>query len=199
MNIIQLPLEQLKPYNKNPRKNREAIAHVAASLKEFGWRQPIVVDAANIIIVGHTRYEAAKLLKLTEVPVVLATDLTPDQVKAYRIADNKVAEHSTWDVPLLQLELNELQETLGSIEITDFTWSELELLKDPVAMDDDVQKPTKAKKAPLEFKVGETWSWGGNLMVISNAATVEWLLEAAKTYEEFALERPILVPETTNE
>ena len=87
MQIELRPIDQIKPYPGNPRQNDEAVDAVAASLKEFGFRQPIVVDAEGIIIVGHTRYKAALKLGLKQVPVHVATDLTPAQVKAYRIAD----------------------------------------------------------------------------------------------------------------
>ena len=88
MQIELRPIDQVKPYPGNPRQNDEAVDAVAASLKEFGFRQPIVVDADGVIIVGHTRYKAAQKLGLKQVPVHVATDLTPAQVKAYRIADN---------------------------------------------------------------------------------------------------------------
>ena len=90
MDVIALPLEQLIPYARNPRQNESAIATVAASLKEFGWRQPIVVDEEMVILAGHTRLEAARQLGLTEVPVHIARGLTPAQARAYRLMDNRV-------------------------------------------------------------------------------------------------------------
>ena len=92
MNIINLKLDQLHPYENNPRKNDEAVKYVAESIKEFGFKVPIVIDKNNVIIAGHTRYKAAKKLKLTEVPCIVADDLTEEQVKAFRLADNKVGE-----------------------------------------------------------------------------------------------------------
>ena len=92
MNIIDLKLDQLHPYENNPRKNDEAVKYVAESIKEFGFKVPIVIDKNNVIIAGHTRYKAAKKLKLTEVPCIVADDLTEEQVKAFRLADNKVGE-----------------------------------------------------------------------------------------------------------
>jgi ParB-like chromosome segregation protein Spo0J len=91
MDVIDLPLEQLIPYARNPRKNESAIATVAASLKEFGWRQPIVVDEDMVILAGHTRLEAARQLGLTSAPVHVARGLTPAQAKAYRLMDNRRA------------------------------------------------------------------------------------------------------------
>ena len=103
------PTERPIPYARNPRIAPEAaIAKVAASLAEYGWRQPIVVDPDGVIVVGHTRLLAAKRLGLAEVPVHVATDLTPQQVKAYRLADNRTAEESSWDLELLPLEISEL-------------------------------------------------------------------------------------------
>ena len=101
-------IDALKPYPNNPRKNEHAIEPVANSIREFGFKQPIVVDKDNMIIAGHTRLLAARKLGLTEVPVIVADDLTPEQVKAYRLADNKTGELAGWDFEQLDLELEEL-------------------------------------------------------------------------------------------
>lgn len=103
-----MDINELKPYPNNPRKNEHAIEPVANSIREFGFKQPIVVDKNNTIIAGHTRLLAAKELGLTEVPVIVADDLTPEQVKAYRLADNKTGELAGWDFEQLDLELEEL-------------------------------------------------------------------------------------------
>lgn len=108
MNIIQMKIENITPYEKNPRKNDEAVKYVAESIKEFGFKVPIVIDKDNVIVAGHTRYKAAKKLKLSEVPCIIADDLTDEQVKAFRLADNKVAEKAEWDFDLLNEELEEL-------------------------------------------------------------------------------------------
>lgn len=108
MKIIELEVSKLKPYEKNPRKNDEAVEYVAESIKSFGFKVPIVVDKDMVIVAGHTRYKAAKKLGLTNVPCIIADDLTPEQIKAYRLADNKVAEKAEWDIELLDEELNEL-------------------------------------------------------------------------------------------
>jgi len=104
MNIQMRPIGDIKPYEKNPRLNARAIAAVAESIKTFGWQQPIVIDAAGIIIAGHTRLQAALRLGLAEVPVQVA-NLTPAAARAYRLADNSVAELSEWDFALLQEEI----------------------------------------------------------------------------------------------
>ena len=105
MQIIEMSIDDLKPYENNPRKNRAAIKDVAASIREFGFKVPIVVDSDNVIVAGHTRYEASKLLGLETVPCIIADDLTEDQVKAFRLADNKVSEKAKWDDELLKIEL----------------------------------------------------------------------------------------------
>ena len=103
------PLKSIFPYAGNPRKiPKKAIAAVAGSIKAFGFKQPIVVDKKGVIVAGHTRYLAAKSLKLIKVPVIVADDLSKDQIRAYRIADNRVAEFSDWDIVALQGELDEL-------------------------------------------------------------------------------------------
>lgn len=108
--IVMLSINDVRPYEKNPRRNDEAVQYVANSIKEFGWKQPIVVDKNNVVVVGHTRLKAAQKLGLKEVPCVIADDLTDKQVKAYRIADNKVGEIATWDFDPLNDELQELQD-----------------------------------------------------------------------------------------
>ncbi len=102
-------IDDVRPYPNNPRHNDEAVGVVANSIKEFGWQQPIVVDVDGTIIAGHTRYKAAKTLGMDTVPVVVADNLTPAQVNAYRLADNKVSEFATWDTEALALELEGLE------------------------------------------------------------------------------------------
>ena len=131
MKIEMVSIEKVIPYARNPRQNEEAIAKVAASLKEFGWQQPIVVDQEMIVIAGHTRLEAAKTLGMHEVPIHVA-DLKPKQAKAYRLADNRVSEDATWDRKLLSEELRELDDLKFDLNITGFTDLQLSnLLIDP--------------------------------------------------------------------
>lgn len=102
MKIINLKIDVLKPYDKNPRKNKEAVKYVAESIKEFEFKQPIVIDKNNVIVCGHTRLLAAKQLGLKEVPCILADDLTKEQINAYRLVDNKTNEFAEWDNELLK-------------------------------------------------------------------------------------------------
>ena len=115
------------PYARNPRKNSAAVDKVAASIKEFGWRQPIVVDKENVIIAGHTRLLAAQKLGLDEVPVHVA-DLTDAQAKAYRLADNRISEDADWDIDLLGLEIRELDDLGFELDLTGFDNTELSAL-----------------------------------------------------------------------
>lgn len=122
MNVQEMPIGDIKPYERNPRKNAAAVDYVANSIKEFGFKQPIVVDTDHVIVVGHTRWLAAKKLKLKTVPVLVADDLTPEQAKAYRLADNKTNEFSEWDDDLLDLEMDDLSDidmSLFGFEISD--------------------------------------------------------------------------------
>lgn len=105
MEVVAKKLNEIRPYEKNPRRNDDAVDAVAASIKEFGFQQPIVVDKDGVIIAGHTRYKAAKKLGLKTVPVVVADGLTDEQVKAYRLADNKTGELAEWEENLLMQEL----------------------------------------------------------------------------------------------
>ena len=105
MEIIYKKTKELKEYDKNPRNNDEAVEYVANSIKEFGFKNPIILSKDNVIIAGHTRLKAAKKLGIKEVPCIMADDLTDEQVKAFRLADNKVGEIAEWDLELLDLEL----------------------------------------------------------------------------------------------
>ena len=116
MKIVQKKIEDIQPYEKNPRKNDDAVKYVANSIKEFGFKVPIVIDKDGIIVAGHTRYKASQKLGLKEVPCIVADDLTEEQIKAYRLADNKVSEQSKWDNDLLVEELSDILE----IDMEDF-------------------------------------------------------------------------------
>jgi ParB-like chromosome segregation protein Spo0J len=131
MKIEQWEIDRVKPYDKNPRRNDKAVEAVAKSIHEFGFRQPIVVDSTGVIVVGHTRYKAALKLGLATVPVHVAADLTPQQARAYRLADNRTAETAEWDVDLLPIELGELRGDGVDLKLLGFTDKELaEYLKE---------------------------------------------------------------------
>lgn len=127
MQIKYFKVGDLKPYKNNPRKNDEAVDAVANSIKEFGFKVPIIIDKNNEIIAGHTRLKAAKKLGLKEVPCIIADDLTDEQIKAFRLADNKVGENSEWDFNLLSGELFGLDLDMREFgfEITGFDVGEL--------------------------------------------------------------------------
>lgn len=113
MEIIEKRLNELTPYKNNPRKNDQAVDAVAASIKAFGFKVPIVIDRDGVIVCGHTRAKAAKKLKLESVPCVVADDLTEEQIKAFRLADNKVGELAEWDFEMLDFELSDLDFDMG--------------------------------------------------------------------------------------
>lgn len=108
MQIIEKSITEITPYEKNPRKNDEAVEYVANSIKEFGFKVPIVIDKNGVIVAGHTRYKAAQELGLEKLPCIIADDLTEEQVKAFRLADNKVGELAEWDFDLLNSELDDI-------------------------------------------------------------------------------------------
>ena len=114
MNIIDLSVDELIPYENNPRKNDDAVDKVALSISAFGFKVPIVIDANNVIVTGHTRLKAAKKLGMKSVPCIKADDLTEEQIKAFRLADNKVAEFSEWDEEKLMQELD----SMGDIDMS---------------------------------------------------------------------------------
>lgn len=106
MQIIEVPVKSLKPYGKNPRKNDKAVEYVANSIRQFGFKVPIVIDSQYEIVCGHTRWKAAKVIGLETVPCIMADDLNEDQIRAFRLADNKTAEMADWDYDLLELEFD---------------------------------------------------------------------------------------------
>ena len=110
MEIINVDLDKIKPYENNPRFNEDSVQYVANSIKEFGFKVPIVIDKNYVIVTGHTRYKASKKLKLKEVPCIIADDLTEEQINLFRIVDNKANEMSSWDYGLLFNEIEELKE-----------------------------------------------------------------------------------------
>ena len=120
MNIQNVPISALKPYENNPRRNDDtAVDAVAKSIETFGFKVPLVIDKDNVIVCGHTRYKAAVKLELQAVPCIVADDLTPEQIRAFRLADNKTAELATWDIAALATEIEELQ-ALGVDDLEDY-------------------------------------------------------------------------------
>lgn len=148
LKIIDVDIYDIKPYENNPRNNEEAVDYVAKSIENFGFKVPIIINCQNVIIAGHTRYKAALKLNMSTVPCIVASDLTEEQEKAFRIADNKVAECSTWNDDLLREELKFLDELdMSSLGFEDW---ELEQLLNPLSSDDIedffVQKEQKEKE-----------------------------------------------------
>ena len=126
MDIQEIEIDKIIPYINNPRKNLN-VDKVASSIKEFGFQQPIVIDKNNTIVVGHTRYEAAKKLGISKVPVQIA-DLSDTQAKAYRIADNRLNQDASWDTKLLNIEFNDLLSKDYNLDSLGFTTDELDTL-----------------------------------------------------------------------
>jgi site-specific DNA-methyltransferase (adenine-specific) len=172
--IEMRPLDAVRPYEQNPRQNKDAVSAVAESIRQFGFRQPIVVDADGVIVCGHTRYKAAQQLGLTEVPVHIATDLTPEQAKAYRIADNKSGELAEWDMDLLPIELADLQGAGFDLESIGFDTDELAKLLDPGIADGETD-PDEAPPVPDEAitQPGDIWQLGEHRLICGDSCEPE--------------------------
>lgn len=141
MEIINKKISELKPYENNPRDNSKAIEKVAESIKNFGFKVPLVIDKNNIIVTGHTRYLASKQLGLTEVPCIIADDLTDKQIKAFRLADNKVSDYSIWDNKKLLEELEELNfEIFTGFDESDI-FNDIKLTEDLIELDEKDNTP----------------------------------------------------------
>lgn len=142
MNVISMKISDVKPYKNNPRDNEEAVEPTAKSIKEFGWQgNPIIVDKNHVIIAGHTRYKAAKKLGMEEVPVVIASKLTPEQVKALRLADNKTGEIAEWDDELLDDELNDILD----IDMSNFGFKNDEANVNDIDLSDEIEERFELK------------------------------------------------------
>jgi DNA modification methylase len=171
MKIALRLLTDIKPYPGNPRHNDQAVDAVARSIKEFGFRQPLVLDESDFIIVGETRYKAALKLGLTKVPVHVATGLTPAQAKAYRLADNKTAQLATWDDELLVQELLDLEKLNFDLDQTGFSADELLQLMAP-APQDGLADPDDIPAAPdvAMTQTGDLWLLGDHRLLCGDAA-----------------------------
>lgn len=167
MNIIEKPINQVIPYEKNPRINDNAVPAVMKSIEEFGFKVPIVIDKNGTIVTGHTRLKAAKKLGMKTVPCIVADDLTPEQIKAFRLADNKVAE---WDMELLNEELDGIVD----IDMSDFNFSDI---TDSPSSEDVVEDDGENIELPSEPKtrLGDIWVIGRHKLMCGDATSEDVL------------------------
>ena len=182
MDIIDLPIKALKPYKNNPRHNDKAVEYVANSLREFGWKQPIVIDEQYEIIAGHTRWKAAKMLGMETVPCVMADDLTPEQVQAYRLTDNKTAEMADWDFELLEQELNDIDPAMFDMADFGFFQDDNQDAKTPAEIVED-DAPELDDVEPC-CKRGQIWVLGCHRLMCgdsTNRSDADKLLGGGKS------------------
>ena len=174
MKIENADINTIKPYENNPRKLKDsAIEKVAMSLKEYGFRQPIVVDKDRIIVVGHTRYRASKKLGFKEVPITIADNLTPEQINAYRIADNRTAEESEWDSELLKMEIKDLEAKDFKLDLLGFNEDQLNdmLFEEKQGLTDEDEVP-EAPEEPIS-KLGDIWKLGNHRLMCGDSVDYE--------------------------
>jgi len=170
MKIEIADINSIQPYINNPRKLKDsAIEKVAKSIKEFGFRQPIVVDTNRIIVVGHTRYRASKKLGLKEVPITIAENLTQEQINAYRIADNRTNEEAEWDLELLKTEIKELELADFNLDLTGFDEDQLNnmLFEEKQGLTDEDEVP-EAPEEPIT-KLGDIWKLGNHRLMCGDS------------------------------
>ena len=171
MKIVDKPIELLRPYENNPRNNEQAVEAVANSIKEFGFKVPIVATIDGEIVNGHTRFKAAKFLKLKTVPVLIADDLTEEQIKAFRLADNKTGELADWDVELLYSELDELtgfDMTMFGFEDIDFSLDDFEEDEKKTGEEVDIDSEEKPK---VEY--GDIFQLGRHRLMCGDSTSAE--------------------------
>lgn len=166
MNIIEKPINEVIPYEKNPRINDNAVPAVMKSIEEFGFKVPIVIDKKGTIVTGHTRLKAAKKLGMKTVPCIVADDLTPEQIKAFRLADNKVAEAAEWDMGLLTEELDGIVD----IDMSDFNFGDI---TDSPSSEDVVEDNDENIEIPSEPKtrLGDLWTIGRHKLMCGDATS----------------------------
>ena len=180
MNITDVKIDDITPYHDNPRVNTDAINVVKKSLSEFGFQQPLVLDKNNIIIVGHTRFAAAKELGFTDVPCFIADNLSEDKIKAYRIMDNKSAEYASWNYGLLTKEITDLLESDYDLEYTGFTDAELEDMGFDMNLEAFVEEPQSEEDVIPEMtedppisKLGDVWILGNHRLVCGDSTSID--------------------------
>ena len=153
MNVVMRNLGDIKPYSGNPRHNDQAVDAVANSIRDFGFKVPLVIDKDGVIITGHTRYKAATRLGLDEVPCVVADDLTDDQAKAFRLVDNRVSEIATWDIDLLSIELDDIDLDLGEYDFNSIVFDDDDL----DSFDDESKSQSDSESIITCPKCGFEW------------------------------------------
>jgi DNA modification methylase len=174
--IKQIAVSALIPYAKNSRTHDDAqVAQIAASIKEFGWTNPILIDGDKGIIAGHGRLMAARKLGMTEVPVIELKDLTPTQKKAYIIADNRLALNAGWDDQMLTIELNELLEDKFSLDLLGFNADELNALLNPIEVTEGLTDEDEVPEPPLEpiTKLGDVWILGNHRLMCGDSTSID--------------------------
>ena len=173
MPIELWPIDRPKDYPKNARKwSGQAIEKVASSIREYGWRQPVVVDADDVIVIGHLRRAAGRFLSLTEVPVHVAHDLTPAQIRGLRLADNRTNQESSWDEELLASEIADLNNLDFDLGLTGFDVHELDvLLRDP--MDEERANQAPPLPAVATSRLGDVWLCGDHRVLCGDATSAE--------------------------
>lgn len=165
MNIIEKPIESIIPYDKNPRLNDEAVKYVAESIQQLGFKVPIIIDQDNVIVAGHTRLKAAKELGYKTVPCIIADDLTPEQIKAFRLADNKVAEKAEWDFDLLGDELDDIL----NIDMEAFGF-DFEIEEEKEVQEDDYE--AEIPKEP-KAKIGDIYQLGRHRLMCGDSTNIK--------------------------
>ena len=171
LTVEQWPIDKLIPYARNPRKNDEQVDRMVSAIKEFGFRIPIVARSDGSVVDGHLRLKAAKKMGMSEVPVALADELTPSQVKAFRLLANQSANWAEWDTELLKLELEELKADGYDMELTGFDDSELlEMTESPVeGLKDQDDVPTVEESDPAISKLGDVWLLGDHRLMCGDS------------------------------
>ena len=174
MEIVNIKTDKLIPYVNNPRHNEDAVEKVMASIQEFGFKVPLVIDKNNVVVTGHTRLKAAKRLGIDEVPCVVADDLSDAQIKAFRIADNKVSEYAEWDEELLKIELEQLEEMNFNLDDLSIDYSDFDLdvgedIKEIEPEEVEIPEVPEEPKA----KLGDIYQLGNHRLMCGDSTSAD--------------------------
>lgn len=189
--VVELPLSEIKPYERNPRIIEQAVPYVQRSIDKYGFRNPLILDKNNVIICGHTRYFACKNLGYETIPCIIYSDLTPQQVKEFRLIDNKVAEKAIWDYELEKLEMQDLGE--DAFNMLDFGFDKMDISFD-VFNNDEPEEPKSKQGQMFHSKIQATTEHGHDAEKVEPPEKTDWLQKGIE-YSQKSMEKNRIIIE----
>ena len=188
--VVEMPIESIKPYDRNPRIIAQAVPYVQRSIEKYGFRQPLLLDKSNVIICGHTRYFACKNLGYESIPCIICSDLTPKQVKEFRLVDNKVAEKAIWDYELEKLEMQDLGD--DAFEMLDFGFDKTDI-SFGVFVTEEQEEPKSKQGQMFHSKIQPTTTHGHEAEKVEQPEKTDWLQKGIEYSQKSMESRRIII------